>query len=298
MRRLAFLALVLQFVALARRASAEPASSDDTAQDDAAEDAPPKGRIVNPWGHLPHPRDHMRLPDPRRAVEKAAADGTIAPTEPDDVEPPSEPQVTSAPAATASAPAPAVAAMPPLPPPSTPFGVTTMRLVPPPAVAPHEGLTLEAGTGIGWIHVSDENNQVTSPGGVAGLSIGVGGWLDENVALTARIAGSSVPSSEGLVIAAFLGPSVQLWFSDRTWLGVGLGLATFALDANDPEDDVSLGGYAGDLRLGHTLYANGSHTLNASVEITPGRVTQERSYGGDYTLNVTSVGLLVGWQYL
>ena len=272
----------------------------DTSKTDTSKGRKLKGRIIDPWARIPRPRGKLRLPDPRRAAEKATARGTVAPAPAKPVmppEPPPEPQVTAEPAA-ASVPATPAVSIPPLPPPKTPFGTTKFSVVRPPPSAPHEGLTLEAGTGMGWIYVADRHNKVTSPGGVAGLSIGIGGWLDPSVALTARIAGSSVPSSQGLVVAGFLGPSLQIWVAERTWVGLGLGLSSFGLDADGTSGDYSLRGYAGDLRVGHTFYANGEHTLNASFELTPGSVSEERQYGGEVSLTVASIGLLFGWQYL
>jgi hypothetical protein len=306
--RLAVLAVILLSVALAQRAPAEPSPPGDKPTGETPKGDKPKGRIIDPWGRIPRPRDGMRLPDPRKAAEKTV-DGapTPATSEPVPVEPtppaaaPPEPDVTAEPAvATAPVPMPAstTATSAPLPPPSTPFRTTRMAFVKPPPPAPHEGLTLEAGTGIGWIALADDSNTVTSPGGVAGLSIGIGGWLGEKVALTARLAGSSVPSSQGLVVAAFLGPSLQIWISEHTWFGAGIGLATLGIDAERPENERSLGGVAGDVRLGHTFYETGKHTLNASIEVTPGSVSENRPYGPDLAVGVMSVGILFGWQYL
>ncbi len=277
----------------------------DTATSDASKTDTPKGRtlkgrIVDPWARIPRPRGKLRLPDPRRAAEKATARGTVAPAPAEPVvpaEPPPEAQVTAEPAA-ASVPVTPAVTIPALPPPKTPFGTTTYSVVRPPPSAPHEGLTLEAGTGMGWIYVSDKYNKITSPGGVAGLSIGIGAWLEPSVALTARIAGSSVPSSQGLVIEGFLGPSLQVWVAEHTWVGLGFGLSSFGIDADGTKNDYSLRGYSGDIRVGHTFYSNGKHTLNASFELTPGSVSEELEYGGEFSLTVASIGLLFGWQYL
>jgi hypothetical protein len=312
MRHLALLAVVLPSIVLPSIAVAQNAPSgaapkgsapkndtakNDTSKNDTSKDDTPKGRIVDPWGRLPHPRDHMRLPDPRKAAEKATSDGTVAPT-PQEPTPPTGEQVTADPAAApAPPPAPPPATMPPPPPQKTPFRTTKLAVVAPPPPAPHEGLTLEAGIGVGFIHVSDDSRSMFSTGGVAGLSLGIGGWLDERVALTARLAGSSVPKSGGVLVAGFLGPSLQFWVSESTWLGAGFGIAVYGFDATGTGNDYSLRGYGGDLRLGHTFYANGSHTLNGSFELTPSHVS-ENVYGSDIAFTVTSIGFLFGWQYL
>jgi hypothetical protein len=102
-------------------------------------------------------------------------------------------------------------------------------------------------------------------GAVDALSrVGGGGWIVGRAvtgracsecagALTARFAGSSVPSSQGVVIAGFIGPSMQVWLTNSTWTSLGVGLAVLGLDAEHPEDEYSLRGYSGDVRLGHAF---------------------------------------------
>jgi hypothetical protein len=288
----------------------------------------PKGKLIDPFARMPHPRDGMKLPDPRQAAEKAASEHDAHP-----LAPPSEPAPAPAtPVATpvtsgdmsASSPAPSSATAPGIEPSQvtaaptgtsagtfpafrrskTPFGVTTMRIKiqhpveDPPLAVTRSGLTVEAGTGVGWIALWDDDKSTTSPGGVAGLSLGIGGWLDESVALTARLSGSSIPGSNGVYVAGFLGPSLQIWVTDRTWLGAGLGLAMFGRESRTSSNEITYGGFGADLRIGRTFYANGKHTLNGSLELTPSQVSREDAYGNDAEMNVASIGVLFGWQYL
>lgn len=155
MRHLALLAVLMPSVAVA----------DDKPEVETPKKADkPKGRLANPWPQMPHPRDGMKLPDPRKAAEKAAADGVVAPVTPEDTAPPKsqEPQIATEPVGPPFVPA--AATLPALPPPSTPLGVTTLSLKPPPPVAPHEGFTFEAGTGVGWIQLADRSSAVRSLG--------------------------------------------------------------------------------------------------------------------------------------
>jgi hypothetical protein len=255
----------------------------------------PKGRLIDPWGRIPRPRDNMKLPDPRKAAEKATTDGVVAPTTPE----PTEPTEPTDPTPPAPEPqlvvAPPVEAVATLPPPSTPFGVTKLTYKEPPPVSPHEGLTLEAGIGFGVIYVTERNHLLSSPGGVGGLDLGIGAWLSRNVALTVRLAGSSTSTNMGVVVASYLGPSLQIWATDSTWIGFGIGLTAFSIDSSRDEYDLALGGAGFDFRLGHTIYETGKHSLNGSLEITPGRVSDD---AGFVAANVASVGLLFGWQYL
>jgi hypothetical protein len=258
-------------------------------------DDKPKGHIVDPWARMPHPRDGMKLPDPRKAAEKATSDGVVAPVTPT----PSNDATPEPP----PAPTPPIVVVPAATVPLSPstqasFGTARLSSVEPPPAAPHDGLTVEVNAGFGAIYVVDRNHVVTSPGGVGGVDLGVGGWLSHDAALTLRIAGSSTSVSERVVSAAFVGPSLQIWGTEHTWFGFGFGLATLAIDSPSDEDDFSLGGPGVDLRLGHTFYENGKHTFNGSIEVTPSFVKHDFDDGGRVAATVASFGLLLGWQYL
>ncbi|NVB77157.1 MAG: hypothetical protein HOV81_02075, partial [Kofleriaceae bacterium] len=76
----------------------------------------PKGRIIDPFARMPHPRDGLKLPDPRRAAEKAAEHDAKTPPAPAPPAPPAPPPPPPAPSSTGrpstaalrSAPSPAV----------------------------------------------------------------------------------------------------------------------------------------------------------------------------------------------
>lgn len=77
------------------------------------------------------------------------------------------------------------------------------------------------------------------------------------------------------------------------WFGGGVGIATLSIESSS-RGKYSLDGYAFDLRIGHTFYANGKQTLDGSFEITPGTVSD----GAGTRLSIASIGVLVGYQYL
>lgn len=252
-------------------------------------DDKPKGHLVDPWARMPHPRDGMKLPDPRKAAEKATADGVVAPTAP-----PSEPAEPREPVE--PTPRPPIIATPAVldeqtyvPPPAA--RVTTLSVAEPPAVAPHEGMTLEANAGFGVIYAANRNRVVSTPGGAGGLDLGIGGWLSQEAALTLRIAGSSTVTSAGTAVDSFIGPALQIWANPHMWFGFGFGIAGLGVDTT--QGHVSLSGPGLDLRLGHTIYEKGQHTLNGSLEATPGFLKDANN-----RITAASVSLLIGWQYL
>ncbi|HEY5946226.1 MAG TPA: hypothetical protein VIV40_12075 [Kofleriaceae bacterium] len=190
-------------------------------------------------------------------------------------------------------PAPAPAPAPAPPPPNTGYYQPAQPVYGPPPQprSLHSGLTFEANLGIGWIHASTENDSDTR-GGIGGLSLGLGGWLNPKLALTARIAGSTVSVEGGNVSDIFFGPSLQYWVDDHFWLGGGLGLGLYAVNP-DVGDSDSISGLSFDLRVGYTFNTGSAHSFNASFELTPGRFTEN---GVSATL--TSIGILFGYQYL
>src|SRR5688500_517389 len=54
---------------------------------------------------------------------------------------------------------------------------------PPSQASLRNGMTFEANLGIGWIQASDGGSSDTSDVGVAGLSLGVGGWASPQLAI-------------------------------------------------------------------------------------------------------------------
>ena len=286
-------------------------------------DDPPKGRIIDPFARMPHPRDKLRLPDPRTAAEKAAADGVVSPdappptSSPPPASPPSTPTVAVSASAPAPAPSPGPAASRITPEPAatsastgtfptfrrskTPLGVTTMRIKvkhdDTPPTPPRQGGSFEAGLGAGWIHLTSDYASLTSPRGTAGLSLGYGAWIGDDVALFLRAAAVAIPFSDGTLSEGYLGPTLQMWFTRTTWFGIGLGAGLLDVDFDGSGRDVQAWGPAGNLRVGHTLFQRSGHALDLSLELSPALFDVE-SGGDDATIVGTSIGLLVGYQLL
>jgi hypothetical protein len=297
-----------------------------------------EGRLIDPFGHMPHPRDGMRLPDPRTAAEKAAADGVVSP----DAPPPKPSPAPARPAPAQPAPAPAPVATPPVAASSagpaaasgpaastvapsqiaaspattgapagtfpafrrskTPFGVTTMRIKmkheeEKPPTPPREGSTFQAGLGAGWIHLSSEYAELTSPRGTAGLSLAYGSWLNSGAAVLFRASAVAIPYSDGTLAQVFLGPALQIWPTDALWFGFGAGFGMLEIDLDASSRSYRSFGVAGELRIGHTLFQRSGHALDISLEVSPA-LFELPSPGDDTTVVGTSLGVLFGYQLL
>ena len=119
--------------------------------------------------------------------------------------------------------------------------------------------------------------------------------MTPSVAVGLRVAAASTdvvahgvdePDRRVRLIAAFVGPAVQFWPSERVFLGAGAGLAVNLTDdaAGDVED-----GYGLDARIGYNVFLTRHHVVHVAAEIFP-------TIFDDVT--VVGAGLSLGWQML
>ena len=155
-------------------------------------------------------------------------------------------------------------------------------LVPAIAVAEplHQGPTFEVDVGVGVVH----GDGTSSGDSLAGVNIGLGGWLSRHVALTVRAASVTLHLDGERESFIFFGPSLQLWLDDHFWLG-GIGIAGTAVEGGGANRGVGL-----DARGGYTFASRSANTFDVSFELTPGY------YAG--SSDATGIALLIGYQYL
>ncbi|MEO8703335.1 MAG: hypothetical protein ABI867_25030 [Kofleriaceae bacterium] len=166
-------------------------------------------------------------------------------------------------------------------------------------LALRNGLTFEANIGLGFIWARNEGEDSDTEGALAGLDLGVGGWINNRMALTARVAGATYSPEDGVrFTTGFFGPSLQYWVDDHLWLGGGAGLAFAAvhIDDFDEQPDPETG-FGLDLRLGYTFTAGNENTFNVSLEYNPGFFTFDTGVG-DQSVQINSFGILFGYQHL
>ena len=154
------------------------------------------------------------------------------------------------------------------------------------------GFTLELNRGVGGVRLTDHMSDSTSSDvGLAGLSVGVGGWVSEKVAISGRLAGVTISEDDSQFSAIFVGPSAQYWVDEHFWLGGGLGFGIAATDNSGTSD--GLVGLGLDIRVGYTFSQNTQHTFNASLEINPSFLSED-----GVSATATGIGMLFGYQYL
>jgi hypothetical protein len=169
-------------------------------------------------------------------------------------------------------------------------------------VAGRDGVTFEANIGAGFVHAgAPGSDAVDTDLALAGLDVGLGGWLAPDLALTARIAGVQVQSShfdtggDGTLVQAFFGPELQYWSDPHFFYGGGVGLSTFRLIGSKScsGSDCGTNGLGFDLRAGYSFGGETEHAFDVSVELNTGLYSHT-----DGTTTVTGIAFLVGYQYL
>lgn len=168
------------------------------------------------------------------------------------------------------------------------------------------GFTLELGLGAGVTSVTRElsscfasstgsggcsdGSDTDTYAGFAPLSVGIGGFLSRDVALTLRSSGTSYFKSRDLWSSAFVGPAVQYWPMDTLSVGGGAGVGVWGPNpalsrrARDPKV-----GFALSLRAGVDPFGLRDHSFRIGVEVLPAFYDRTRVIGA---------ALVAEWQLL
>ena len=126
------------------------------------------------------------------------------------------------------------------------------------------GFTAMADIGLG---IQNDSAIEETAAGLSGLNAGVGGFLNENLALMFRIAGTNVSYDLGVdydQVSGFAGPSLQYWLSDRFNVEAGGGVGYWS--GSTDEDDQGFGLLLG---AGFSVFNRGKHNLQVGVQYAP-----------------------------
>lgn len=125
-------------------------------------------------------------------------------------------------------------------------------------------------------------------GGIAPLSLGIGGFLTEKVALMFRAAGTNYFRTNDPAAVLFYGAAVQIWASDALMFGAGLGLGAHSTDISLGIDEL---GVASSLRASYAFFTNATQALGVGLELFPAFFPDSK----DITLGTA---LILEWQLL
>jgi len=157
-------------------------------------------------------------------------------------------------------------------------------VAPPRVLTPAEyrqGFTLEVGGGLAWMSVPDAG---VAEIGLDGLTLSLGGFVSQTVAILVRFTGATVFQTDVNVTAGGAFAAVQVWANDWFTLGGGLGACTL----NGTPLVTDRPGFALDARLGAAFARWNRGQLRGALELMSGWV------GGS---NVTVTSLAIEWQY-
>ena len=125
--------------------------------------------------------------------------------------------------------------------------------------------------------------------GVAGLSASLGGYVVPQVALVARLAGTSFFDDGSQYGNNFYGGGVEIWPHDYVMLGAGVGFALFGKNVLFTSGDAhQMTGWALDFRVATALAQGTNHDFILGLEALPG------FYDGK---GVLGFGLTGGWKW-
>ena len=182
-------------------------------------------------------------------------------------------------------------------PPASSLGVAEPEIVPPPKPIftdgpRREGFTLELGLGLGITYVAPEGFDSETNVGLAPLSLSLGGFLTEDLALMARMAGTSwfaeLAGENYQLGSYFCGVALQGWLSDEAFLAGGVGYGLLAVNpffGSDVDFD-SEGGLAFTVRAGYAVFTSRNHALGFTLELFP-----------EFFDTVTTFGTAINFQW-
>jgi hypothetical protein len=177
-------------------------------------------------------------------------------------------------------------------PPATPPTGGTVTSPPTGAPAPsrelaglrtREGFTVLVNFGVGVQRIAGLDPSV----GLAGVNVGVGGFLTNDLALLFRFSGTNVSRDLGpfdtlTLVSGVLGPTVQYWVSDRINIQGGVGPA-FWDEAFSRET-----GFGVIVGMGAVVLSKGKHSLQVGVEYAPAFTD---------SATVHNLGVTFGYQF-
>ena len=147
----------------------------------------------------------------------------------------------------------------------------------------HDGFTLLLNIGVGTQKDPALSESMTA--GLAGINLGIGGFLNERAALWFRVSGTVASHDIGVgsvtQTSGFAGPALQYWTSERFAVEGGLGLGYWDVEGTN---ESGLGALLG---ASYVFWTNGGHSLSVGAEYAPAFTDPD---------TVHNFGVVFGWQ--
>ena len=161
-----------------------------------------------------------------------------------------------------------------------------------------EGFTLTLNIGASLQSVQPKKSDGNSEVGLAGLNLGLGGFINPEMAVLFRISGSTTkqevaPGIDATYLHGFAGPSLQYFVNDWLRLEAGLGMSiiraqaeavVFGQKVKFEGDDRGFGAL---LAAAATVWQDQDHQLYVGLELVPGFFDDGK---------VLTSSVVFGWQ--
>lgn len=130
--------------------------------------------------------------------------------------------------------------------------------------ADRSGFTLLVNLGVG---IQNDTSLADNGVGLAGVNVGVGGFIKPNLAILGRFSGTSAsyetPFGDARQVSGVIGSTLQYWATDKVSLEGGAGLGMWSVE------DESDRGFGLILGVGYTVWNRGKHSLQVGLEYAP-----------------------------
>jgi hypothetical protein len=142
------------------------------------------------------------------------------------------------------------------------------------------GFTLILDLGVGLQH---DQAIGSTESGLAGINLGIGGFLTDRLALMLRASGTNVSYGPVRQVSGTAAPALQYWASDRLSLTGGVGMGLWSVEEFDETGPGLV------LGVHYAIWQSGGHSLFLGVDYAPAFTDPE---------TVHNLGILFGWQLL
>lgn len=151
------------------------------------------------------------------------------------------------------------------------------------------GFTLELGLGGGLTFIMPEHGDSESEFGLAGLSLSLGGFINNELSVMFRISGTTFSPYDVTLVNAIGAVAVQYWLTDAFFISAGPAYGIYGvsyLESGDYPDPLT--GFALDFRTGYSFANWENHSLRLDLEIMPAFYDEG---------TVVGTALLLEWQW-
>ena len=159
------------------------------------------------------------------------------------------------------------------------------------AAQDRSGFTMLLNLGLGRQETKPDKGDGDSALGLAGLNLGLGGFVTEEIAVMFRFSGTNVQYDQGGIEVTGLsgvgGPAVQYWVNNNVNLELGGGVGIFNTEAGGLSNDER--GYGFIVGANFPIWWNEGHALQVGVELAPVFIDDAKVY---------NAGVTFGWQLL